>query len=149
MALLLLVLFSITSAAICDQVFQHDECEQGEEFWCQDLQSATHCDKVPYCTKYIWGDLEQVNFKEESPMIKCFACKRIMKRVKKSVGEVTDKEEIKEKLDAFCTELRFMRRICSKLMNKFKDRIADALSEESDARGICVTLGLCKEAYTF
>uniref|UniRef100_A0A4W5KZB0 Saposin B-type domain-containing protein n=1 Tax=Hucho hucho TaxID=62062 RepID=A0A4W5KZB0_9TELE len=47
-------------------------------------------------------------------------------------------------VDAICGSLGMLKAICKKLVNKYKEKLIDALANDEDAKAACKELKLCK-----
>nr|XP_046163840.1 saposin-C-like [Oncorhynchus gorbuscha] len=74
----------------------------------------------------------------------CFACKRIINKVKAQLHGDNNKENISAKLDSICGSMGILKGICKKLVNKYKDKLIDKLVNDEDAKDACKKLKLCK-----
>nr|ABC17997.1 NK-lysin type 3 [Ictalurus punctatus] len=74
----------------------------------------------------------------------CWICKRLMKKVKKHLGNHENAEKIKEKLRRGCDKLPAVKDLCKKMVNKNIDLLVEELSTDDDPKAICAKAGLCK-----
>nr|XP_029544318.1 saposin-C-like isoform X2 [Oncorhynchus nerka] len=74
----------------------------------------------------------------------CFACKRIINKVKAQLDGDDNKENISAKLDSICGSMGILKAICKKLVNKYKEKLIDELVNDEDAKDACKKLKLCK-----
>ncbi|XP_071379869.1 saposin-C-like [Centroberyx affinis] len=76
----------------------------------------------------------------------CKACKVIISKVQKKLGGATAKDEISKLLDSACNRVgKLIKGICKKILNKYKDKLIDALANKMSAKDACVKLTLCKK----
>ncbi|XP_059374517.1 antimicrobial peptide NK-lysin-like isoform X2 [Carassius carassius] len=76
---------------------------------------------------------------------KCWACKWVMKKLKKQISNGATPDDIKNKLGVVCDEIGFLKSMCRKLVNQFTDILVEELSTTDDAGTICVNIGVCKK----
>ncbi|KAM9432705.1 saposin-C-like [Salvelinus alpinus] len=74
----------------------------------------------------------------------CFACKRIINKVKAQLDGDNDKENITAKLDSICGSMGILKAICKKQVNKYKEKLIEALLNDEDAKDACKEMKLCK-----
>ncbi|XP_070971479.1 antimicrobial peptide NK-lysin-like [Oncorhynchus clarkii lewisi] len=74
----------------------------------------------------------------------CFACKRIINKVKVQLDGDNNKDNISAKLDSICGSMGMLKAICKKLVNKYKEKLIDELVNDEDAKDACKKLKLCK-----
>ncbi|XP_064815389.1 saposin-C-like [Oncorhynchus masou masou] len=74
----------------------------------------------------------------------CFACKRIINKVKAQLDGDNNKDNISAKLDSICGSMGILKAICKKLVNKYKEKLIDELVNDEDAKDACKKLKLCK-----
>ncbi|XP_013985755.1 saposin-C [Salmo salar] len=74
----------------------------------------------------------------------CFACKRIINKVKAQLDGDNDKDNIAAKLDTICGSMGILKAICKKLVNKYKEELITDLVNDEDAKDACKKLKLCK-----
>ncbi|XP_024293487.1 saposin-C [Oncorhynchus tshawytscha] len=74
----------------------------------------------------------------------CFACKRIINKVKTKLNGDKSKDNITAILDSICRSLLKLKGVCNKLVNKYKEQLIDALASDVDAGNTCKKLKLCK-----
>ncbi|XP_029544317.1 saposin-C-like [Oncorhynchus nerka] len=97
----------------------------------------------------MWGDYlmdrddNHVEIKAVLPGT-CFACKRIINKVKAQLDGDDNKENISAKLDSICGSMGILKAICKKLVNKYKEKLIDELVNDEDAKDACKKLKLCK-----
>ncbi|XP_035529581.1 antimicrobial peptide NK-lysin-like [Morone saxatilis] len=76
----------------------------------------------------------------------CTACKFIVSKVKKHLGSDHSKNKIKELLNRACNGVkRILRSACKSIVNKFQQKLINALTKLKSQREICVYLKLCKK----
>uniref|UniRef100_A0A8C1K0N2 Antimicrobial peptide NK-lysin-like n=1 Tax=Cyprinus carpio TaxID=7962 RepID=A0A8C1K0N2_CYPCA len=75
----------------------------------------------------------------------CWACKWAMGKLKSEITKGSTKDDIKKKLGMVCDEIGFLKSLCRKLVNEYKDTLVEELSTTDDARTICVNIGVCKK----
>ncbi|XP_052385861.1 antimicrobial peptide NK-lysin-like [Carassius gibelio] len=76
---------------------------------------------------------------------KCWACKWVMKKLKKQLSNGATPDDIKNKLGVVCDEIGFLKSVCRKLVNQFTDILVEELSTTDDAGTICANIGVCKK----
>ncbi|XP_053365385.1 antimicrobial peptide NK-lysin-like isoform X2 [Clarias gariepinus] len=81
--------------------------------------------------------------KEQIPVV-CWACKWVMKKVKKHLGNHEKAESIRAKLKNVCDKIGLAKTACKKMIDKNMDILVDELSSGDDPATICVNAGLCK-----
>uniref|UniRef100_A0A8C1KC21 Saposin B-type domain-containing protein n=1 Tax=Cyprinus carpio TaxID=7962 RepID=A0A8C1KC21_CYPCA len=86
------------------------------------------------------GDIQT----EQQPGM-CWTCKWAMKKLKKQISNGATPDDIKKKLGMVCDEIGFLKSLCRKLVNEYKDTLVEELSTTDDARTICVNIGVCKK----
>ncbi|XP_064784665.1 uncharacterized protein LOC135508426 [Oncorhynchus masou masou] len=74
----------------------------------------------------------------------CFLCKRIIKKIKTKLNGDTSKDNITTILDSICRSLWKLKGVCNKLVNKYKEKLIDALASDEDAGNTYKKLKLCK-----
>nr|QDQ16868.1 NK-lysin antimicrobial peptide [Sinocrossocheilus bamaensis] len=75
----------------------------------------------------------------------CWACKWAMKKLKKQISNGATPEDIKKKLEMVCDEIGFLKSLCRKFVNQYRDTLVEELSTTDDAKTICVNIGVCKK----
>ncbi|XP_058606436.1 antimicrobial peptide NK-lysin-like [Onychostoma macrolepis] len=75
----------------------------------------------------------------------CWACKWVMKKLKKQISNGATPDDIKKKLGMVCDEIGFLKSLCRKFVNKYTDTLIEELSTTDDARTICVNVTVCKK----
>ncbi|XP_026085988.1 antimicrobial peptide NK-lysin-like [Carassius auratus] len=98
------------------------------------------------------GDSIRNEFEESSGEIeteqlpgKCWACKWVMKKLKKQISNGATPEDIKIKLGMICDEIGFLKSMCRNLVNQFTDILIEELSTTDDARTICTNIRVCRK----
>uniref|UniRef100_A0A8C2J654 Saposin B-type domain-containing protein n=1 Tax=Cyprinus carpio TaxID=7962 RepID=A0A8C2J654_CYPCA len=86
------------------------------------------------------GDIQT----EQQPGM-CWTCKWAMKKLKKQISNGATPDDIKKKLGMVCDETGFLKSLCRKFVNEYKDTLVEELSTTDDARTICVNIGVCKK----
>ncbi|KAI1895049.1 hypothetical protein AGOR_G00102270 [Albula goreensis] len=82
--------------------------------------------------------------KEQIPGF-CWACKRIMRRVKRLLPANATQDQICEKLHHVCNRLpRFIRRTCTKVVSRYLSKLAAELATNDGARAACTKIRLCR-----
>uniref|UniRef100_A0A8C1G774 Saposin B-type domain-containing protein n=1 Tax=Cyprinus carpio TaxID=7962 RepID=A0A8C1G774_CYPCA len=76
---------------------------------------------------------------------KCWACKWVMRKLKKQISNGATPDDIKTKLGMVCDEIGFLKSICRKLVNQYTDTLVEELSTTDDTRTICANIGVCKK----
>ncbi|KAB5561953.1 hypothetical protein PHYPO_G00012400 [Pangasianodon hypophthalmus] len=76
----------------------------------------------------------------------CPLCKKILQEIFKSVGNELSKDRINRVLNKVCQKLKPIKPICTKFINKYKDKLVRAISSAQTAPGACKHLRLCKNA---
>uniref|UniRef100_A0A8C2KYS0 Saposin B-type domain-containing protein n=1 Tax=Cyprinus carpio TaxID=7962 RepID=A0A8C2KYS0_CYPCA len=76
---------------------------------------------------------------------KCWACKWVIRKLKKQISNGATPDDIKTKLGMVCDEIGFLKSICRKLVNQYTDTLVEELSTTDDARTICANIGVCKK----
>ncbi|KAL0969561.1 hypothetical protein UPYG_G00229120 [Umbra pygmaea] len=74
----------------------------------------------------------------------CGVCKKIIQTLEKKVANNEAKDKIAAKLNAFCDSMKFLKGTCRKLVNKYKDKVIDAISKHLNATVVCRKWKLCK-----
>ncbi|XP_016129608.1 antimicrobial peptide NK-lysin-like [Sinocyclocheilus grahami] len=75
----------------------------------------------------------------------CWACKWSMKKLKKQISNGATPDDIKKKLGMVCDEIGFLKSLCRKFVNKYKDTLVEELSTNDDAETICINIGVSKK----
>ncbi|KAG7465958.1 hypothetical protein MATL_G00159650 [Megalops atlanticus] len=77
----------------------------------------------------------------------CWACKWIVKRMKKSfaITKGTTPEEVKNKLLGMCDRIGFLKSLCRRFLGKVADKLAEELSTTDDVATICANVHACKK----
>ncbi|XP_016395138.1 antimicrobial peptide NK-lysin-like [Sinocyclocheilus rhinocerous] len=75
----------------------------------------------------------------------CWACKWSMKKLKKQISNGATPDDIKKKLEMVCDEIGFLKSLCRKFVNKYKDTLVEELSTTEDTETICINIGVCKK----
>ncbi|CAI5795627.1 antimicrobial peptide NK-lysin-like [Podarcis lilfordi] len=150
-------------------------CLQGPKFWCQDAVTAAECKKEEYCWIHEWSSplvrarnakphpseklpsslslpphlqwkgLEEED-KADAPLIKCFVCTKIVKKIKDLAGDDPDDEKIEDAIASVCRVVgRFLRGTCKKLLRLFKSKLRQDLQAGLKARDICIDLNVCRD----
>ncbi|KAJ8289354.1 hypothetical protein GJAV_G00000340 [Gymnothorax javanicus] len=81
---------------------------------------------------------------DETISMRCLLCKKIMKKVKKTMNDKDTVAVIKEKLHRVCAKLPKGKETCENLVNKFSSKVAKELSSEDGPKRACIKLHLCK-----
>ncbi|XP_059374518.1 antimicrobial peptide NK-lysin-like isoform X3 [Carassius carassius] len=76
---------------------------------------------------------------------KCWACKWVMKKLKKQISNGATPDDIKKKLGMICDEIGFLKSMCRKLVNQFMDILVEELSTTDDAGTICANIRVCRK----
>uniref|UniRef100_A0A4W4GZW3 Saposin B-type domain-containing protein n=1 Tax=Electrophorus electricus TaxID=8005 RepID=A0A4W4GZW3_ELEEL len=74
----------------------------------------------------------------------CWACKWVVKKVKKHLITNAKAEVIKNKLLQVCDQIRLMKTKCKKMVTKYMDVLTDELSTTDDPQTVCINVGICK-----
>ncbi|XP_034153518.1 antimicrobial peptide NK-lysin-like [Esox lucius] len=102
--------------------------------------------------KDMWGDTHDLMDRDELPakMTKatipglCSVCKKIITKVKAKLNGNEAKENITKMLNSVCDRMMLVKSICKNVVNKYKDKLIDAIAKHSDPGGVCKALSLCK-----
>uniref|UniRef100_A0A672S7X4 Saposin B-type domain-containing protein n=1 Tax=Sinocyclocheilus grahami TaxID=75366 RepID=A0A672S7X4_SINGR len=89
------------------------------------------------------NELEKGSGKQQPGM--CWACKWSMKKLKKQISNGATPDDIKKKLGMVCDEIGFLKSLCRKFVNKYKDTLVEELSTNDDAETICINIGVSKK----
>ncbi|KAI4889194.1 hypothetical protein NFI96_012967, partial [Prochilodus magdalenae] len=93
--------------------------------------------------------LQAIDQDEELPMPgaelpgKCWACKWVVKKVKKHLGDKAKAEEIRGKLHKVCDSIGLLKDLCKKMISKSIDVLTEELSTSDDPQTICSNTGYC------
>ncbi|KAI2654341.1 hypothetical protein H4Q32_011042 [Labeo rohita] len=82
---------------------------------------------------------------ENKQIIKCNACKTILRTVIKYIGKTASKEEVNRQLDKVCKTIKI--RGCARLLQKFKNKIISELLSGDKASTICINIKMCRRMY--
>ncbi|KAI7804960.1 antimicrobial peptide NK-lysin-like [Triplophysa rosa] len=78
---------------------------------------------------------------------KCWACKWIMKKLKKRISAGATQDDIKKKLSNVCDEIGFLKSICKGLVNQYVGTLVEELSTTDNPATICMNVGICKKSF--
>ncbi|KAJ7989208.1 hypothetical protein DPEC_G00317120 [Dallia pectoralis] len=67
----------------------------------------------------------------------CFVCKKIITMTKKKLNGDNVKEHVANKLNSICDAMKFIKTLCRTLVNKYKDKLIDAIANKIDAESVC------------
>ncbi|XP_060789076.1 antimicrobial peptide NK-lysin-like [Neoarius graeffei] len=73
----------------------------------------------------------------------CWACKWVMRKLKKQLGNKADVATTKEKLTQVCDSIGFLRSLCKKMIRKYLDVLVEELSTSDGPETACVNIGVC------
>uniref|UniRef100_A0A673MAJ3 Saposin B-type domain-containing protein n=1 Tax=Sinocyclocheilus rhinocerous TaxID=307959 RepID=A0A673MAJ3_9TELE len=68
----------------------------------------------------------------------CWACKWVMRKLKKQISNGATPDDIKKKLGMVCDQIGFLKSMCRKFVNQYTDTLVEELSTTDDARTISI-----------
>ncbi|KAA0710864.1 hypothetical protein E1301_Tti003028 [Triplophysa tibetana] len=78
---------------------------------------------------------------------KCWACKWIMKKLKRRISTGATQDEIKKKLLSVCDEIGFLKSICKGLVSQYVGTLVEEISTTDNPATICINVGVCKKSF--
>uniref|UniRef100_A0A4W4H7C5 Saposin B-type domain-containing protein n=1 Tax=Electrophorus electricus TaxID=8005 RepID=A0A4W4H7C5_ELEEL len=92
------------------------------------------------------GSLDQTDLL--TPEVKlpgaCWACKWIIKTLKRQLGTETNMDNIKIGLNqVFCDQIGFLKFLCKPLVSKYMDVLTEELSTTDNPAIACANIGIC------
>ncbi|XP_047467528.1 prosaposin-like [Mugil cephalus] len=76
----------------------------------------------------------------------CSACKSIVSKVQKKLGNDSSKVKIRDLLHKVCCQMKIQLIVaaCKKIVSKYSDKLIDLIAKHTCPRNTCVKLKLCK-----
>ncbi|KAH1177567.1 hypothetical protein KIL84_011269 [Mauremys mutica] len=120
------------------------ECLQGPEFWCRDMATAAQCGQLQFCLEYDWNELPE-GADERHPLVKCWACKKVISKLKKMVSNTHNTSSVAMAIKKICSKFRsgFAAK-CHRVVDRYMQPIEDGLAQDLEPRDICVSINMCK-----
>ncbi|KAK1793381.1 hypothetical protein P4O66_011759 [Electrophorus voltai] len=91
------------------------------------------------------GSLDQTDLL--TPEVKlpgaCWACKWIIKTLKRQLGTETNMGAIKMALNTVCDQIGFLKFLCKPLVSKYMDVLTEELSTTDNPAIACANIGIC------
>ncbi|NXI71017.1 NKL protein, partial [Anseranas semipalmata] len=76
---------------------------------------------------------------------KCIMCTKLLKQLKKMVGDNPDEEAIEVAMQKVCSAMgKRLGWACKKIVKKYREQIYEALQNDEDPQDTCATMKLCK-----
>ncbi|XP_048831587.1 antimicrobial peptide NK-lysin-like isoform X3 [Brienomyrus brachyistius] len=90
-------------------------------------------------------DLQELEalLEEELPGV-CWACKWIVRKVRRLIGDNKTPENVKDVLSQVCDKIGFLRSMCKRFISKVSDMLVEELSTTDNPRQACMNLKACK-----
>ncbi|XP_059586525.1 pulmonary surfactant-associated protein B-like isoform X2 [Alligator mississippiensis] len=115
-------------------------CLQGPAYWCQDAETAAECQKEQFCLSFwdtaLWDQLEEGALIPK-PKIFCTTCIKVIQWLQ-------SKTTIEKAVKRVCRVLgKRLGQACTSLVKKYRDKIINALQNDSDPQDTCRKLRLC------
>uniref|UniRef100_A0A673CWH4 Saposin B-type domain-containing protein n=1 Tax=Sphaeramia orbicularis TaxID=375764 RepID=A0A673CWH4_9TELE len=102
---------------------------------------------VSYLSYVIIGSVFCQILRDDAFPGSCRACKFIVSKVQQEMGKDSSKAKISRLLMKTCDQIpRCLRSACRKLIQKFQNKLTDALAHPGNPRRVCRQLKLCKRA---
>ncbi|XP_043938409.1 prosaposin-like [Protopterus annectens] len=140
---LFLVAFVAQTTALSVKEVVQQQCSQGPQFWCHNLQNAVLCNKVEFCNTLMWNDAN-VDLSKNQATFLCPVCLAVIQSLKNMVGDHRSREFILNCVRRVCGTMSwFTRFLCHRVVNHFGHRIAILLHQHADPRKICSALSFC------
>ncbi|XP_033004961.1 prosaposin-like isoform X1 [Lacerta agilis] len=136
----LLVLLCSLAAALASPLLLHRECAKGPEVWCQNLQTASHCNAVKHCRQTVWN-------KPTVKSIPCDLCKEVVTVAGKVLKDNATEEEINAYMTKACEFFPDQELVsqCKEMVDAYLPNILDMIKEELDnPEVVCSALTLCQ-----
>uniref|UniRef100_A0A4W4GZW8 Saposin B-type domain-containing protein n=1 Tax=Electrophorus electricus TaxID=8005 RepID=A0A4W4GZW8_ELEEL len=73
----------------------------------------------------------------------CWACKWIIKTLKRQLGTETNMGAIKMALNTVCDQIGFLKFLCKPLVSKYMDVLTEELSTTDNPAIACANIGIC------
>ncbi|XP_068128485.1 pulmonary surfactant-associated protein B [Hyperolius riggenbachi] len=136
----LICLLAVTAgiAAVSGNVVMKQGCQQGPEFWCQDMSSAILCGAVDHCKQTMWND---------DLDIQCMQCKQMVTLLIAMVKSSSLKSSVKKLMHKTCNLVPFTskRKNCIDLMDQYLDVVIGVLGDKITPNSVCVKLKQCSK----
>ncbi|XP_072555482.1 antimicrobial peptide NK-lysin-like [Paramormyrops kingsleyae] len=74
----------------------------------------------------------------------CWACKWIVQKARKLIGDNKTPENAKDVLNQMCDKIGFLRGLCKRFLSKVSDMLVEELSTTDSPQQACINLNACK-----
>ncbi|XP_054433602.1 granulysin [Pteronotus mesoamericanus] len=112
---------------------------------CYDLETANPCDGEQLHQGLALEDPQgKLLTTREEQGITCWLCKKIIKRLRRIVGEQPNEDTVAQAVSRVCDKLKLLKGVCRRTMNKFLGRIAQDVTAGKTPHDVCVDILICK-----
>ncbi|XP_069618271.1 pulmonary surfactant-associated protein B isoform X1 [Ranitomeya imitator] len=122
-------------AAVSGKVLVKEECAQGPEYWCRDLDTAVHCGAVEHCQQNVW---------KEDDVVLCLQCKQIVTILINMAKSSPIQTFIKNFLHDQCSRIPPFQTECIKMVDEYEDVLLTVLEKQFNPTSICTKLRVCQ-----
>ncbi|XP_043940219.1 prosaposin-like isoform X2 [Protopterus annectens] len=118
-----------------------EECTNGPEMWCKDLQTAFQCGKVKHCLQTVWQD-------RESDDRLCNDCKTLITTLGDMIQDPEFENTLKNYLKQGCKLIPnpSLADQCNQMVDQYLPIIITFIQGQVNPDAICKMIGLCKGA---
>ncbi|XP_040270561.1 pulmonary surfactant-associated protein B [Bufo bufo] len=126
-------------AAVSGKVLVKEECAQGPDFWCQDLETAAHCGAVDHCKQNVW---------KENQDVLCSQCKQIVTILISMAKSSPIQSRIKNVLHQQCSRIPPFEMECIKMVDEYEEVLLSVLENRFNPTAVCTKLRICQSEET-
>ncbi|KAM3924296.1 pulmonary surfactant-associated protein B [Leptodactylus fuscus] len=121
-------------AVVSGKVLVKEECTQGPEFWCRDLETAAHCGAVNHCKQNVW---------KEDVDVQCMQCKQLVTLLISMAKSSPIQSIINKFLHEQCARIPPFQEECIKMVDEYKDVLITVLENQFNPTTVCTKVGMC------
>ncbi|XP_043940212.1 prosaposin-like [Protopterus annectens] len=140
---LLLIAFVAQTTALSVKEVVQQQCSQGPQFWCHDLQNAVLCNKVEFCSTLMWND-SRLDLPRNQVKFLCPVCVAVIQSLKNRIGNHSSRRYIFRAIKGVCGTMSwFVRFLCHRVIDHLVEPIAKLLAEHANPQKVCNSLSFC------
>ncbi|XP_077645351.1 granulysin isoform X2 [Lonchura striata] len=124
-------------------------CQGDPASGCWDTATATRCGWEQQCQQLrdslALGNAADVDGVGQSGGIKCSLCTKVLKKIQSLAGDDPDESAVAAAMRKGCRALgRVVGKVCKRIVNKYRDKISEALQNGETPQEICSAMGICR-----